>query len=158
MTNDPISPDTLTPRRVRTAPLSVLAATALATLVALSVLLGGSGTATLPGVATVAAQSSTDIRPMACSVPDNARQILSLIDAGQWPPNDGSGTKGGTTWTDREGTLPRTDGSGRTVRYQEWDVNRKIPGHTRDAERIVTGDDGSAWYTGDHYATFCRMR
>ncbi|WP_157117419.1 ribonuclease domain-containing protein [Nocardia vaccinii] len=158
MTNDPISPDTPSPEKGWTRPLSMLAAATMATLVALSVLLGGLGTAHRTGTAPVAAQSATDPRPIACSIPDQARRTLSLIDAGQWPPNDGSGTKGGTTWSDREGNLPKTDGSGKTIRYQEWDVNRKVSGHNRDAERIVTGDDGSAWYTGDHYVTFCRMR
>jgi hypothetical protein len=27
-----------------------------------------------------------------------------------------------------------------------------------DAERIITGSDGSAWYTTDHYHTFHRIR
>ncbi|WP_433575803.1 ribonuclease domain-containing protein [Nocardia brasiliensis] len=70
----------------------------------------------------------------------------------------GAGTKGGGTWQNRDGTLPRTDAAGRTIAYREWDVNIKQPGHNRDAERIVTGSDHSAWYTGDHYATFTRMR
>ncbi len=157
MTNDPISPEIRSPGNVWTRPLSMLAAAMMATLVALSVLLGGTGAAHQADTASAGAHSTTDQRPFVCSIPDRARQTLGLIDAGQWPPNDGSGTKGGTTWSDREGNLPRTDG-GKAVHYKEWDVNRKVPGHNRDAERIVTGDDGSAWYTGDHYATFCRMR
>ncbi|WP_067679918.1 ribonuclease domain-containing protein [Nocardia miyunensis] len=154
MTNDPISPDTLSRERAWTKPISMLAAMTLATLVALSVLLGGLGAAHPAGTA---AQNVTGVRPIACSISDQARQTLGLIDAGQWPPHDGSGTKGGTTWSDREGNLPRT-GNGKAIRYREWDVNRKVSGHSRDADRIVTGDDGSAWYTDDHYATFCRMR
>lgn len=157
MTNDPIAPDTRSPGKVWTRPSSMLAAAMMATLVALSVLLGGAGTAHHSGTATIAAHNTAGLRPIACSIPDRARQTLSLIDAGQWPPNDGSGTKGGTNWSDREGNLPQTDG-GKAVHYKEWDVNRKVPGRNRDAERIVTGDDGSAWYTGDHYATFCRIR
>lgn len=92
------------------------------------------------------------------AVPQRAWDTLARIDAGTWPPNDGSGTHGGTVWTDAEGTLPRTDSAGNPISYREWDVNEKQPGHNRDAERIVTGSDGSAWYTGDHYATFTRMR
>ncbi len=125
-----------------------------AVLMAVGVLLGGVDVAGAPGT-TVAA---TQVRLAACSIPENATHTLKLIDAGEWPPNDGSGTKGGTTWTDREGSLPRTDSNGNAVHYKEWDVNEKRPGQTRDAERIVTGDDGTAWYTGDHYATFCQMR
>ncbi|WP_378732420.1 ribonuclease domain-containing protein [Nocardia brasiliensis] len=95
---------------------------------------------------------------LGAAVPQRAWDTLARIDAGTWPPNDGSGTKGGGTWSNREGTLPRTDAAGRPITYQEWDVNIKKPGQTRDAERIVTGSERSAWYTGDHYATFTRMR
>lgn len=95
---------------------------------------------------------------VSAAIPQRAWDTLARIDADTWPPNDGSGTKGGGTWSNREGTLPSTDSSGRRIAYQEWDVNIKKPGQSRDAERIVTGNDKSAWYTGDHYATFTRMR
>lgn len=54
--------------------------------------------------------------------------------------------------------LPRFDDRGRPIRYREWDVNRKIAGRNRGAERIVTGSDGRVYYTRDHYATFLRIR
>jgi guanyl-specific ribonuclease Sa len=54
--------------------------------------------------------------------------------------------------------LPRFDDRGRPVRYREWDVNRKVPGRNRGAERVVTGSDGRVYYTRDHYATFQRIR
>jgi guanyl-specific ribonuclease Sa len=91
-------------------------------------------------------------------IPDRAYATLEKIDAGTWPASGTPGTKGGTNWTNWERTLPLTDAQGNPVSYTEWDVNNKIPGHNRDAERIVTGSDGSAWYTGDHYQTFTRMR
>ncbi|AHH15908.1 putative guanyl-specific ribonuclease [Nocardia nova SH22a] len=95
----------------------------------------------------------------AAGVPDHAYTTLAEIDAGRWPGSaNAPGTKGGDQWMNRSGDLPKTDSSGKTIRYQEWDVNPKQPGHTRDAERIVTGSDGSAYYTGDHYKTFTRMR
>ena len=31
-------------------------------------------------------------------------------------------------------------------------------GRGRDAERIITADDGSAWYTDDHYRSFKQIR
>lgn len=96
--------------------------------------------------------------PVRAAIPDRAWQTLKLIDAGQWPPNDGSGTKGGTTWANKDGALPRTDSQGNPIHYLKWDVNRKQPGQARDSERIVTGDDGSAWYTADRFQTFERMR
>lgn len=44
------------------------------------------------------------------------------------------------------------------MRYQEWDVNPKARNRGRDAERIITAADGSAWYTLDHYQTFINIR
>ncbi|MGV9820393.1 ribonuclease domain-containing protein [Nocardia xishanensis] len=92
-------------------------------------------------------------------VPDRAYVTLAEIDAGRWPDSaNAPGTKGGERWMNRDGTLPRTDAAGRSITYQEWDVNPKQRNRSRDAERIVTGSDGTAWYTGDHYETFTRMR
>jgi guanyl-specific ribonuclease Sa len=138
------------PKSLRAKPIAALSAIGLAALTALALLAG-------PNAASVHSSrvmTVGEIRPVACSIPSQAWQTLNLINADEWPPNDCSGTKGGTTWTDREGTLPNSN----SVRYQEWDVDRKQPGRSRDARRIVTGSDGTAWYTGDHYATFCRMR
>jgi guanyl-specific ribonuclease Sa len=53
--------------------------------------------------------------------------------------------------------LPRQDASDHSITYWEWDVN-PYTGANRGAERLVTGSDGSAWYTSDHYATFVRIR
>ena len=40
-------------------------------------------------------------------------------------------------------------------RYREYDMNPKIRGRSRDAERIVIEQDtGKAYYTDDHYRTF----
>lgn len=36
--------------------------------------------------------------------------------------------------------------------FMEYDVNAKIDGQKRDAERLVTSSDGRYWYTGSHYA------
>lgn len=36
--------------------------------------------------------------------------------------------------------------------FTEYDVNPKIAGQSRDAERIVVGDNGRIWYTNRHYA------
>ena len=93
------------------------------------------------------------------SVPAAARATLAKIDDGSWPESaNAPGTKGGQTWQNREGSLPTTGSGGKAVKYREWDVNPKKPGQSRDAQRIITGTDGSAWYTDDHYETFTRMR
>ncbi|WP_327095595.1 ribonuclease [Nocardia vinacea] len=92
-------------------------------------------------------------------VPERAYATLVEIDAGRWPDSaNATGTKGGERWMNRAGTLPAKDSAGKAITYQEWDVNPKERNRSRDAERIVTGSDGSAWYTSDHYETFTRMR
>ncbi|AUG81536.1 ribonuclease [Kitasatospora sp. MMS16-BH015] len=134
----------------------VLAAFALAGAV-----LASSATAhadTFASGPTAQARSGGSSGPVRSAVPDRAWQTLRLIDAGQWPPSDGSGTKGGTVWPNRDGALPRTDGDGHPIQYRQWDVNRKKPGQPRDSERIVTGDNGTAWYSPDLFHTFQRMR
>lgn len=103
-----------------------------------------------------AAQAARTPQP-GTKVPAHVLTTLAKIDAGDWPPKDGSGTKGGGEWRNRDGTLPR-ESSGKPIKYKEWDVNLKQPGRNRDAERIVTGSDNSAWYTADHYSTFARIR
>jgi len=55
---------------------------------------------------------------------------------------------GGRAFQNRERRLPRGH-------YREYDVNPKISGRSRDAERIVIEQDtGRAYYTGNHYRTF----
>lgn len=105
-----------------------------------------------------ASRAATTPPGAAASVPAQVTKTLSLIDAGAWPPNDSSGTKGGTSFGNFEGRLPKTTSSGKRITYTEWDVNRREAGRSRDAERIVTGSDGSAWYTADHYNTFVQIR
>ncbi|GAB2718798.1 guanyl-specific ribonuclease [Nocardia thraciensis] len=159
----------LSDKRIRT--LLVLAGLVLAVVVAgVLALRGGTdsgsgasttGTASATAKATAKAgnASAAPVTSRAPGVPDRAYQTLQEIDAGRWPDSAGSpGTKGGDQWMNRDGTLSKTDSSGKSITYKEWDVNPKKRGQTRDAERIVTGSDGSAYYTGDHYKTFTRMR
>ena len=58
------------------------------------------------------------------------------------------GYVGGRDFQNRERRLPRGY-------YREYDVNPRIRGRRRDAERIVIEQrTGKAYYTGDHYRTF----
>jgi guanyl-specific ribonuclease Sa len=92
-------------------------------------------------------------------IPPNVQDTLNQIDAGKWPGSTNApGTKGGGSFENREGLLPKTDESGRPIIYQKWDVNPRVPGQERDAQRIITGSDGSAWYTDGHYGSFRRIR
>lgn len=51
-------------------------------------------------------------------------------------------------------------GDGRAAMFPDpgWDVNPYVKGFDRGAERLVTGSDGKAYYTSDHYATFVQLR
>ncbi|MFW0783164.1 ribonuclease domain-containing protein [Gordonia sp. CPCC 206044] len=93
------------------------------------------------------------------TVPDHVLRTLAFIDAGDWPEAaDAPGTQGGATFRNNERMLPVTTAAGSRIAYREWDVNAKERGRSRDAERIVTGNDGTAWYTDDHYRSFVQIR
>ncbi|MEV6321492.1 ribonuclease domain-containing protein [Nocardia sp. NPDC051787] len=159
------------PKMIRA--LGVIGAVALALIVAVLALRGTGITtsssldpATTTATSAVAAPAtaprgvdSASPVTQAAGVPERAYATLREIDAGRWPDSaNAPGTKGGERWMNRGGDLPATDAGGKPITYREWDVNPKQAGRSRDAERIVTGSDGSAWYTGDHYKTFTRMR
>jgi len=77
---------------------------------------------------------------------------------GSAPP----GYKGGRTFqNDGRGggqVLSKTDASGNPITYQEWDIKPKVPGVNRGSERIVTGSDGKAYFTSDHYTSFTELK
>ena len=87
-------------------------------------------------------------------IPQEAYDTLNYVDQNGRPPQ---GYKGGKVFqNDGRGggqVLP-----GNNTTYAEYDIHPKVPGVPRDAQRIVIGSDGSAWYTADHYTTFVNMR
>lgn len=88
-------------------------------------------------------------------VPDKVLRVLEHVDRNGDPPQ---GFEGGRTFGNFERNLPAIDGQGRRIRYREWDVNPLRPGVNRGPERLVTGSDGSAYFTDDHYRTFKKIR
>ena len=68
------------------------------------------------------------------------------------------GYVGGRIFSNREKIVPQVDDNGNPITYQEWDVNPKIQGQNRGTERILTGSDGRAWYTNDHYQSFKEIK
>jgi len=67
------------------------------------------------------------------------------------------GTKAGGRFGDYDDQLPNYDSNGYEISYTEFDVNDKISGQSRDAQRFVVGSDGSVYLTLDHYDTFVRI-
>jgi ribonuclease T1 len=88
-------------------------------------------------------------------VPAKVGMVLKYIDGHNRPPE---GYEGGRMFGSFEGLLPKKDARGRPLKYQEWDVNPKVTGKNRGPERLVTGSDGSAYYTADHYKSFIKIR
>ena len=80
---------------------------------------------------------------------DVADEVLSKNGAAP------QGYKGGRTFANdgRDGgqVLPKGN-------YKEYDVNPYVKGQNRGAERIVIGDDGSVWYTNEHYKKFTQIK
>ena len=68
------------------------------------------------------------------------------------------GYVGGRRFGNFENLLPKKDASGKRIDYQEWDVNPKIQGKNRGTERLITGSDGKAYYTNDHYRSFIEVK
>lgn len=60
----------------------------------------------------------------------------------KWPQAaNAPGTKGGRPYRNGDEHLPTTDGSGKPITYEEWDVDPKVPGQDRGNEGIVTVTD-----------------
>jgi guanyl-specific ribonuclease Sa len=81
--------------------------------------------------------------------PPKAKAVLEAIQNrhGEPPP----GYVGGRFFYNRERRLP-------PGRYREYDINPKIHGQNRGAERLVIEQTtGKAYYTDDHYQTFIPM-
>ncbi len=64
------------------------------------------------------------------------------------------GTKAGGNFGNYEEQLPVSDNYNNKITYKEFDVNDKIEGQSRDAERFVVGSDDSVYYTNNHYDTY----
>lgn len=92
--------------------------------------------------------------PRGSAIPANALQVLAYIRAHHEAP---PGYEGSRRFGNYEKVLPQADANGRRIQYQEWDVHPHLEHVNRGAERIVTGSDDRAWYTGDHYAHFTEM-
>ncbi|MBD3779994.1 MAG: ribonuclease, partial [Micrococcales bacterium] len=91
-------------------------------------------------------------------VPENAWTTFGRVQTKGSPL---PGFKGGSSYrnTGQAGSqaLPRSTGGGDPITYREWDINPNVKGVDRGPERIVTGSDGSAYYTNDHYGSFTQF-
>ena len=96
-------------------------------------------------------------------MPENVQHSYEQYENAGWPnvpklPEQTSGTHASGTWKNKNGDLPTTTSDGTAITYREHDVNNKSAGIIRDAQRFVTGSDGSVYYTDDHYSTFTKLK
>lgn len=97
-------------------------------------------------------------RVAALAIPASAWDTLDYVRSHHAaPPGFQGGRYFGNYGSNGETKLP-TVARGQRISYQEWDIRPKRDGRSRGAERIVTGSDGRAWYTADHYCTFTEMK
>jgi len=89
------------------------------------------------------------------SVPAYARETLAYIrQHGDAPP----GFVGGRVFGNYEGALPRFNQRRKRIAYREWDVHPRAEARNRGTERLITGNDGRAWFTADHYRSFVEIK
>lgn len=99
-----------------------------------------------------AEKESTDYQSNKQSkIPQKVYEVLKYIKENGTAPD---GYVGGRKFGNYEKHLPQKDENGRRINYQEWDVNPKKQGRNRGAERLVTGSDGRAYFTKNHYKSF----
>ena len=89
------------------------------------------------------------------TIPPKVREVLAYVREHNRAP---SGYVGGRKFGNYEGLLPKSTPQGQRIAYQEWDVNPQKPDQNRGAERLVTGSDGRAWFTRDHYNSFVEVK
>lgn len=81
-------------------------------------------------------------------LPSQAQATIALIDKGGPFPY----SRDGITFSNFDGLLPKE----RSGYYKEYTV--PTPGaSTRGARRIIVGQDGTMYYTSDHYKSFRRI-
>jgi guanyl-specific ribonuclease Sa len=96
--------------------------------------------------------SSASLHPQGQSVRYSKEIPARAVEVYEFVIRNGKAPKGhvgGRVWHNREHRLPAGGD------YREYDVNPKVRGRNRGAERIIVDiDRKSGWYTGDHYRTF----
>jgi guanyl-specific ribonuclease Sa len=88
-------------------------------------------------------------------IPEKVYEVLSYVTEHKQAMK---GYVGGRVFENREKRLPLYNTQQKRIQYREWDVNPKIPGQNRGAERLITGNDFSAWYTRNHYQSFIKIK
>ena len=112
------------------------------------------GTASIVSGAAQLADSGEPAPSTKQRVPQDALNTLAGIDSKKSPfPKIAGGRPYLNDGRSNSQILPQYAGV-KKITYQEWDIDPK----PRTARRWITGSDGSAWYTEDHYVTCYEYR
>ena len=108
----------------------------------------------------VSNETITDTSSVLDSMPEHVKESFANYESNNWRSKSDKtkGTHDDGEFQNRDGDLPKEDSGGNKIEYREHDVNNKKEGQGRDAERFVSGSDGSVYYTDDHYETFTRLK
>lgn len=89
------------------------------------------------------------------TIPKQAYKIYNyIILYGKAPDN----YIGGREFKNIEKRLPLRNKKKEKIKYREWDIWPKKYGKNRGPERLVTSDDGRAWYSPNHYKSFMELK
>jgi len=88
-------------------------------------------------------------------IPAKVFETLRYVETFHEPK---AGYVGGRIFHNYEKLLPLKTADAINIDYQEWDVNPKENQRNRGPERLITGNDKSAWYTSNHYKSFIKIK
>ena len=93
-------------------------------------------------------------------LPPNVRESFGFYDRRGWRGNvpELRNARAGRAWDNDKNQLPVRDSYGNPITYREFDVNNRLTGQSRDAQRFVVGSNGHIYFTDDHYTIFIRLR
>jgi len=89
------------------------------------------------------------------NIPNYVLETLQYINRFKSAPQ---GFIGGRRFMNREQKLLPLNYKNGLIYYKEWDVFQKIEGKNRGPERLVTGNNSTAYYTNNHYKSFIKIR
>jgi guanyl-specific ribonuclease Sa len=89
------------------------------------------------------------------AIPLKVYEVLKYVQEHHQAPD---GYVGGRKFGNFEGNLPKNDATGKRINYQEWDVNPHLEHKNRGTERLITGSDGKAYFTNNHYKSFTEIK
>ena len=105
-----------------------------------------------------ASENRSDVNKSGTRAENVPKKALSVLKYVRKNGKAMSGYVGGRRFGNFENLLPKKDASGKKIEYREWDVNPKMQGKNRGAERLITGSDGKAYFTNDHYGSFVKVK